>query len=329
MRGAADWGANRSVGKIIVNYRLTAALAAGAALTLVPVAAQAQRQAPPTPEQRLDRLEKQVQQVQRQVFPKGRPADTAGFLDDPAASQSSVVNLDQRLDALEKQVADLVRQSEENGNRLRNLEGGIGQLKADQDQRISALEQKMSEAATVAPTAGPVETAPVTTPSAKPKTTPSKTPPKKTAESEPVPAGGGPGVETAAATDPGEDAYSEGFRQWQAGQYDQAISSLKGFVAAYPKHRRVSYANNLIGRSLMSKGQTREAANVFLANYRGNPGGERAADSLYYLAQAAMQLGQPAQACKVYAEFDAIYGAKARTDLKKQVSDGKAQAQCN
>jgi len=90
-----------------------------------------------------------------------------------------------------------------------------------------------------------------------------------------------------------------------------------------------SYANNLIGRSLLSKGQTRDAANVFLANYRGNPGGERAADSLYYLGQAAMQLGQPGQACKVYAEFDAIYGAKARADLKKQVSDAKSQAQCN
>lgn len=329
MRGAADWGPNRSVGKIIVKIRLTAALAAGAALTFIPMAAQAQRQAPPSPEQRLDRLEKQVQQVQRQIFPKGRPADTAGFSDDPAATQSSVVSLDQRLDALEKQVADLVRQSEENGNRLRTLEGGIAQIKADQDQRIGALEQKMSEAATVAPTNVPVETAPGPTP-AKPKVTPPKTLPKKAAEAQPVPAEGGPQVETAAAvTDPGEEAYSAGFRLWQAGQYDQAIAALKSFVASYPKHRRVSYANNLIGRSLMSKGQTRDAANIFLANYRGNPGGERAADSLYYLAQAAMQLGQPGQACKVYAEFDAIYGSKARADLKKQVTDGKTQAQCN
>src|SRR5437868_13066210 len=132
---------------MFVKSRLITALAASAALTLVPGIALAQRQAPPTPDQRIDRLEKQVQQMQRQVFPKGRPADTAGFLDDPAASQSSVVSLDQRLDALEKQMADLVRASEENGNRLRGLEAGIGQLKNDQDQRITALEQKMSEAA--------------------------------------------------------------------------------------------------------------------------------------------------------------------------------------
>jgi TolA-binding protein len=317
-------------GDNIVKQYLTAAILVATASALVPAAAIAQRQAPATPEQRLDRLEKQVQQVQRQVFPKGRPAETAGFADDPAATQSSVVNLDQRLDALERQVADLVRQSEENGNRLRTVEAGVGQLKADQDQRISALERRIAEAAAAPAVAAPAEAAPATPPPAKAKPVPPKTTPKKTADSQPSTSEGSATPEVAAAaTDPGEEAYSEGFHQWEAGQYDQAIATLKSFTAAHPKHRRVSYANNLIGRSLLSKGQAREAATIFLSNYRGNPGGERAADSLYYLGQATMQLGQPGQACRVYAEFDAIYGAKARADLKKQVADGKAQAQCS
>jgi TolA-binding protein len=322
-------GSEPKRGENFVKYRLIGALAAGVALTLVPASLQAQRQALPTPEQRLDRLEKQVQQVQRQVFPKGRPADTAGFSDDPAASQSSVVNLDQRLDALQKQVADLVRQSEENGNRLRNLETGIGELKTGQDQRISALEQRLNEAAPAAQVVAPPEAPAASTAPGKPKTAPPKALPKKTSDAQPIEnTGAAPVDSAAAATDPGEDAYTQGFHLWEAGQYDQAIAALKAFTAAYPKHRRVSYANNLIGRSLLSKGQTRDAANIFLANYRGNPGGERAGDSLYYLGQAAMQLGQPAQACRVYAEFEAIYGAKARVDLKKQVSDAKSQAQC-
>src|SRR6185437_7216119 len=125
---------------MFVKSRLITALAASAAVALLPSIALAQRQQPPTPEQRIDRLERQVQQMQRQVFPKGRPADTAGFADDPAATQSSVVTLDQRLDALEKQMADLVRASEDNGSRLRSVEAGLGQLKNDEDQRISALE---------------------------------------------------------------------------------------------------------------------------------------------------------------------------------------------
>jgi TolA-binding protein len=297
-------------------------------MALVPSIAVAQRQAPPTPEQRIDRLERQVQQVQRQVFPKGRPADTAGFSDDPAATQSSVMSLDQRLDALEKQMADLVRQSEENGNRLRSLEAGITQMKTDQEQRISAVEQKMSEAAAAVPVQAPVTTSPATTPTKSKPAAPKTAPSKKTADAQP-PAEGGPLVAAATpAVDEGEDAYSQAFHLWEAGQYDQAIAQLKAFTAAYPKHRRVSYANNLIGRSLLSKGDARGAAVAFLANYRGNPGGERAPDSLYYLGQAEVQMGQPGQACKVYAEFDAIYGAKARPDLKKQVADAKAQAQC-
>jgi TolA-binding protein len=296
-----------------------AALAASASIVVIPVSALAQRQQP-TPEQRLDRLERQVQQVQRQVFPKGRPADTAGFSDDPAASQSAVVTLSQRLDALERQMADILRQSEENGNRLATMQADIAKARADQDQRISTLEQRASEAP-VTPVA-----APTTTPVA-PAPKPSATKPRPDTAS--VTPTGDASATTAAASDPGEDAYSAGFRQWEAGQYDQAIASLKSFTAAYPKHRRVSYANNLIGRALLDQGKAREAATVLFANYRSNSAGERAPDSLYYLGQAEMKLGQPTLACKAYAELDAVYGAKVRPDLRKQVTQAKTDANCN
>ena len=309
------------------------AFAAAALVALPSSAAYAQRQ-PATPEQRIERLERQVEQVQRQVFPRGRPADTAGIATEPAATQSSVTTLDQRLDALERQMADLLRQSEENGHRLQTLEGDLAKARTDQNQRIGALEQRINEAAAAAPVAQPTvpETAPARPTTTKPATKPSttKSPKPGTTKAEATPAVSPPAetAEGGPVGDPAEDAYTEGFHLWEQGNYDQAISTLKAFTAAYPRHRRVSYANNLIGRSLLSKGQFRDAAAVFLANYRGNPAGERAADSLYYLGQATMQLGQPAQACKAYEEFDAIYGSKARADLRKQVTDAKAQAQC-
>jgi TolA-binding protein len=90
----------------------------------------------------------------------------------------------------------------------------------------------------------------------------------------------------------------------------------------------VSFANNLIGRALLDKGEPRDAATALLANYRNDPGGERAPDSLYYLGQALMKLDQPTQACKAYDELDAVYGSKIRPDLKKLETDAKAQAQC-
>ena len=306
--------------------RLITALAASAAVAFIPIQAVAQRQAPPSPEQRIDRLERQVQQVQRQVFPKGRPAETAGFADDPAATQSSVVTLGQRLDSLERQMADLLRQSEENGNRLRGMETGLSQLKAEQEQRIAALEQRLAEAATAAPVATTAPTVPSTTTPTRPRPTPPvATPPRSSGAV--TPAAGGPAP--VAAVDEGEDAYTQGFRLWEGGQYDQAIAQLKSFSATYPKHRRVSFANNLIGRAMLDKGDARSAATALLANYRSNPAGERAPDSLFYLGQALMKLGQPGQACKAYAELDAVYGAKIRPDLKKLETDAKAQAQCS
>ena len=307
--------------------RPISALTASLVIALVPVSSVVAQRQQPTPEQRIDRLERQVNEMQRRVFPKGKPADTAGFADDPAATQSSVLSLDQRLDALEHQMADMLRQSEENGNRLRNLESGIGQLRSDEDQRISALEQRVNAAAAPA-AAAPVATdlPPQQTAPARSKPKPSPQPPK-TAEAVPA-SGDALTAETTPVTDPGEDAYTQGFHLWESGQYDQAISTLRTFVAAYPKHRRVSYANNLIGRSLLDKGDARAAATALLANYRNNPGGDRAPDSLFYLGQALMKLGQPSQACKAYSELDAVYGAKIRPDLKKLESDAKTQAQC-
>lgn len=300
---------------------------------LLSTSAMAQRQAA-TPEQRIERLEKQVGEMQRQIYPKGRPADTAGFSDDPAATQSSVASLDQRLDAVEKQMADMLRQSEENAHRLQQIASDLTQLRTAQEQRISTLEQRMNDAAASVPatTAAPIESPATTKPATTTKPAPAKPttkPPKKESADATPPTGDTTSASAAPISDPGEDAYTEGFHLWEAGNYDQAITSLKAFTAAYPKHRRVSYANNLIGRSLLSKGDARGAATAFLSNYRGNPGGERAPDSLLYLGQALMQLGQAGQACKAYQELDAVYGAKIRPDLKKEEVAAKTQAQCS
>ncbi|MEO7276678.1 MAG: tetratricopeptide repeat protein [Sphingomicrobium sp.] len=302
--------------------RLMMLAALGALITAAPSSAQRQ---PPTPDQRLDRLEREVQQVQRQLFPKGRPADTAGFADDPAATQSAVLSLAQRLDSLERQMQDLLRASEENGNRLRGIEAGMSKIRADHEQRIATLEQRIATAGAVQPTTSDV--GPAAGPPASTRPRPQQ--PRATVSAALPAPGDSPPLAGAPVSDPAEDAYSEGFHQWEAGQYDQAITSLRAFTAAYPKHRRVSYANNLIGRALLDKGQARPAAEALLANYRRDPQGERAPDSLFYLGQALTKLGQAAQACKAYAELDAVYGAKIRPDLKKLESDARAQAQCS
>jgi TolA-binding protein len=283
-------------------------LVALAALAVTPAAAQRR---PPTPEQRIERLEKQVRQVQKQVFPKGQPADTAGFSDDPAATQDSVNSIGSRLDGVERQMADLVRLSEENGNRVATLEAELARLRADSDQRLRTLET------------GGANNAPDTTEST------------DQSEAEPAPPPSRPKVETAEAASPpldkdaaAEAAYDKGYQLWNAGKYDQAITALKAMAKSYPDHRRVSWAHNLEGRALLDKGQARAAAEVLLANYRRDPKGERAQDSLYYLGQSLVKLGQPGQACKAYQELEEVYGSSLRAQLKSSLPSAKAAARC-
>ena len=67
---------------------------------------------------------------------------------------------------------------------------------------------------------------------------------------------------------------------------------------------------------------------AFYDNYKKMPDGERAPDSLYYLAQALMKLNKPADACKVYGELSDVYGSKISAGMKTNVEKGRAAAKC-
>ena len=297
-----------------MRFRSTLSLAAlAAALAFSPAIAQKRQ---PTPEQRIERLEKQVRQVQKQVFPKGQPADTAGFSDDPAATQESVTGLNGRLDAIERQLSDIVRQSEENGNRVAVMETELARLRAEQDRRIRALE-----------TAAPAAQEPAATSEEEPAEAPPPPSRPKVERRDSEARAAEPASE--AATDPAEAAYDEAFQLWNSGKYDQAIKSLQAFTKKYPDHRRTSWAYNLTGRAMLDKGQPRAAAEALLANYRRDPKGERAQDSLFYLGQALMKLGQPGQACKAYEELEEVYSSNLRAPLKAALPGAKSSAKCS
>jgi len=296
-----------------MRFSVALPITAIAAFALTPAVAQRRQ---PTPEQRIERLEKQVRQVQKQVFPKGQPADTAGFSDDPAATQDSVNGLTGRLDAIERQLADIVRQAEENGNRMGVMETDLARLRAEQDRRLRALETSGAKSTDEAGAAAQDEQAETPPPAPQPKI--------EKADAKPATTTG-----TIDASDPAEAAYDEGYQLWSQGKYDAAIKSLQAFTKKYPEHRRASWAYNLTGRALLDKGQPRAAAEALLANYRRDPKGERAQDSLFYLGQALVKLGQPGQACKAYEELEDVYGGGVRAPLKSALPAAKAEAKCS
>ena len=246
-----------------------------------------------------------------------RPEERVLFLEQQlAASQAAAIRLEQRLGAIERQLQQLINQSEVGGHRVSVLEGEIGKLRSDIESRMSAIERR-------AVASQPVEQEAADAAPAQPKPKP------QTASASTSATPSLPNSADSAGSDPGEDAYSIGFRLWRDGKYDEAITALRAFTSAFPNHRRVSFANNLIGRALLDDGKPRPAAEALLANYRADPKGERAPDSLYYLGQALMRLDQPSQACKAFAELESVYGSAIRNDLKSQLDSAKAEARCS
>ena len=293
---------------------------------------------------RVGKLEKEMKAVQRKVFPSGVPVEPELGSTQPGSAagvgaSTPIADLTARVDALESQLKSLTGQVEQDGFRLKKLEDAI---KAH-DGRLKALEPQPAEVA--APATGPMDIAtppkpaavatpkPVPTAATKPVTTVAK--PTATAPKPATPAKADPkrkalidAVEIPATGDATEDAYTYGFRLWQAKLYPEAQTKLKEFVAKYPSHRRASYAQNLLGRAYLDEGKPALASVAFYDSYQKMPRGERASESLYFLGASLTKLNKIVDACKVFKEFDDVYGAKAPADLKARVAKGRADAKC-
>jgi len=298
---------------------------------------------------RLRALEAEVRALQRQVFPggdgkffppqvqPGQPAPaTTGT---PATTPMS--DMLTRMDAVEAQLARLTAQGEENANRLAKIEAKLvaaeAATSASSDNGATTTSNLTAmTSGTAAPKPAPAMPS-VAAPTPVVASAPAPTP----AVSKPVAAAARPApasaqriaavkaIQKPATADPGDDEYSYGFRLWDAQFYPEAQQQLKLFLQKYPKHSRVSYARNLLGRAYLDDGNPREAASWFLQNYQAGKNGERAPDSLLYLAESMRQLKDSNRACVALAQFADDYAAEATGRLKSQYDATRAGVKCN
>jgi TolA-binding protein len=293
---------------------------------------------------RVDKIERELKAVQRKVFPGGKPVEPEIGPTETGQggipSSGPITDLTARVDALENQLRSMTGQVEQNTNRIRKLEDAIKALQSGGATPASSTSATrpdpelppVTKTAAVTPTPAAVKPAPAkpapakpaitapTAPATKVSTTPAKIDPKRKAA---VAA-----VELPDTGDAAEDAYTYGFRLWTAKLYPEAQVKLKEFVGKYGKHRRASYAQNLLGRAYLDEGKPALASVAFYENYTKNPKGERAPESLYFLGVALTKLEKLPDACKVFAEFGDVYGATAGAELKARVAQGRTNAKC-
>ena len=315
---------------------------------------------------RVNKLEKEMKAVQRKVFPSGVPVQPeivppAAVAATAAPAANPITDLNARIDALEGQLRMLTGQVETDSNRIRKLEDALRSLEMRTSQQPldgtapttaapAATAPIMAAPITQAPAPRPVmvetpapsavDTIPMTAapaarpappPPPKPSASPAKAPPAAAATTTASAAKRKAlvdAIEMPATGDAIEDAYSYAFRLWQANLYPEAQAKLKEFITKNPRHRRITYARNLLGRAYLDEGKPALASVAFYDNYTKNPKGERASESLYYLGVSLTRLKKLPDACKVYDEFRDVYGSSASDDLKSRVAKGRAEAQC-
>jgi TolA-binding protein len=282
-------------------------------------------------EGRVDRLEREMRAVQRKVFPGGNgqyfPPDIApqqAPVQSPGVPASSAVSdLAARVSSVEAQLTSLTGQIEQNQYKLQQLEDAFNAYKRATDARLKATETE------AAGTGGPLPTPTATTPDRPVATTTKPATPTKPAAVDPERAARIAAVPKPQTSDPADDLYVYGYRLWQAKLYPEAEAPLKQVVAKYPAHRRASWAQNLLGRSYLDQGKPSLASHAFYDNYKNFHDGERAPDSLFYLATALKQLGKPStDVCKVYDELLDVYGTKISATMKADVARNRATEKC-
>jgi TolA-binding protein len=295
---------------------------------LVP-AAHAQA-APESTDVRLRRIEAELRAVQRKVFPDGAgktfwpeivsPSSAAQA---PATGPTAVTDLLTRMDAVEAQLQRLTAASEENQNHLAKL-----------DARIAALES--TDAAARPAPAGPPAVALV--PATEPPKPAAKPAPAKPEAAKPAAGKADPtsdrvaavmAIEKPSTNDKGEDEYSYGYRLWEAKFFPEAQQQLLRVVQQFPRHARISYARNLLGRAYLDDGKPGTAAQYFLQNYQSDGKGDRAADSLLYLGVAMSRLKEENRACVAFDEFRKTYPAELTGRLKLQYEAAIKPVTCN
>lgn len=283
---------------------------------------------------RVGRLESELRAIQRRVFPgsagatvqpdiAAAPAPASPGPGVPATS--AVADLTARVGSLEGQMATLTGQIEQNQYRLRQLQDAFDAYRRSADARIAAAASAGGSAGGGSASTSARDDEPL---AARPQPTRPAPRPSPAAASPAAASSAATSVDRAGSGDAAEDAYMAGYRLWTDKRYPEAEAQLKKVVAQYPKSKRASYAQNLLGRSYLDEGKPSLASMAFYDNYKKMPDGERAPDSLYYLAQALMKLNKPADACKVYGELSDVYGARVSAEMKANVAKGRAAAKC-
>jgi tol-pal system protein YbgF len=283
---------------------------------------------------RIDRLERELGTLQRQVY-QGRPPPPSAASPSGSAGISADAryraDLEVRLTQIEQELRTGTGRNEELAHAVREVRERLEKLVADVDARLAALERAQG----IAPNTAMAPPPPMTdVPPRGVAAVPPPPTPSGSLGAPPRPLGTLPASAVPSARPPSEPAgvlpqgspkeqYDYAFALVQRQDYKSAESALKGFIAAHPKDDLTDDAQYWLGRVYFARQEFQPAAFAFAEGIEKFPSSRRTADSLLHLGLSLARLGKTEQACTALSRLqDNFPGA---TDTVKKRSAAERQ----
>jgi tol-pal system protein YbgF len=251
--------------------------------------------------ERLDRLERDFQSMQRQVY---RGGDGRPVAAPDAGGSTAAASLQVRFTALEEELRQLRGQIEENRYQSEQTARQLQLLQEDMEYRLNQIEQKIGLGLAVAPEAGPADAAVQPAPAGAapaPYATPTATP--------------APGTPVTPTTEPGavvtpqnaKELYNAAIGLMNKAQYAEAATSFKQFIKQYPQDKLLGNAFYWLGETFYVREDYIQAADNFRQGFEAMPEGIKAPDNLLKLAMSLAKLDKRREACVVLQQIQIKY----------------------
>lgn len=282
---------------------------------------------------RINRLEREIQTLQRNVYRGGTPPASGGggggSLTDGGDGTSAANRLNSRIDDLENQVRQLTGRFEEVEFTASQANRRMDKLTEDVDFRLNQLErggnsgQQTGSVEQVKPTPAQQGVPAPGTPVAgqnrgSTSSTPGQAPTKEgflgsmptDAQGRPIQGGGGQQQAAAPQGNPAsgkgklpngtpQERYNYAYKLLVQSDYADAEQAFREFLSAHPKDALAGNAQYWLGETYYVRGQYEPASQAFLQGYSGYKGNSKgkAPDSLLKLGMSLAALKKTPEAC--------------------------------
>jgi tol-pal system protein YbgF len=301
----------------------------GAFLVALSGGARAQGTADQALSDRLDRLERDMNMLQRQVY-----RGSSGTAPVPnSGGGPSALDTQLQTSQIEDQMRQITGQIEEITNDIGQLKQRLDKLSSDVDLRFSALEHGGAALPSAPP---PDQPKPPPGGGANPAAPPSRsgtlgtlTAPAATAAPPPA---APPPAQTAAAgaglpSGTAQEQYNYAFGLLRQANYPAAQQALRSFIQRFPNDPLSGNAQYWLGETYYVSKDYANAATAFAEGYEKYPKGAKAADDLLRLAMSLGNLGQKQDACRAYARLDRDFPTAA-ANIKDRAATEKQHLGC-